>query len=50
MNIILPWAMFGAAVVGIVLYGTWGRKERRKHYLLRREARHQASQNPRKAA
>lgn len=48
MNIMIAWAMFGAAVVGIALYGTWGRAERRKQYLLRREARPEV--NPRRAA
>jgi len=31
MNIIIPWGMFGVAVLGIVLYGTWGRKKRRSN-------------------
>jgi hypothetical protein len=45
MNIIVPWIMFGAAVLGIAVYANWGRSKR-----VRANYGADDKQNPRKAA
>jgi len=45
MNIIVPWIMFGAAVLGIAVYANWGRSK-----TPRADYGADSKQSPRKAA